>query len=461
VACCEACSTSPAQTRVPLLKVRPPSPRRGGAERSLTVAAIGLAGAFIATALAVMAIGPSAGLVAWLPLHLVLAGAAPTAIAGVMPFFSSAVAGAPPAHPAIRLAGIAGVALGALLVTAGWASVASLGTAGGAVAALGGTVYLGGLVAVPIATLLPLRAALGPRRVFMGAIYGIALVNVLIGAAVATLFVAGWQPVLAAWATLKPAHAWLNLFGFISLVVVGSLLHLLPTVVGARIRRTRASMLAFGGLAGGPPLVALGFALALTPLALLGCALLLAGVAGIGWHTLLVMRSRANWTTDPDWHRLTTWSLVAAIAWFGIGATIAVAQVAAGGASPVGWRLAPLIAPLGIGWVAQVLVGSWSHLLPAIGPGTPEQHARQRRILGRGASARLLVLNAGILALVLAEILALPVLASAGLIAIAAAGVAALGLLVAATWPVIVSRRSPTVASEGLANRSVAATGGS
>ena len=53
-------------------------------------------------------------------------------------------------------------------------------------------------------------------------------------------------------------------------------------------------------------------------------------------------------------------------------------------------------AALGIGWIAQVLIGSWSHLLPAIGPGDPVAHARQRAMLGRAATARVSALNVGV-----------------------------------------------------------------
>jgi hypothetical protein len=41
-------------------------------------------------------------------------------------------------------------------------------------------------------------------------------------------------------------------------------------------------------------------------------------------------------------------------------------------------------------------MGSWSHLIPSIGPGKPVAHARQRRILGRAATIRLVALNAGV-----------------------------------------------------------------
>ncbi|CAN5626861.1 hypothetical protein BH23CHL7_BH23CHL7_19200 [soil metagenome] len=440
-ACCSACSESPAPIKLERPSAGRPPRRRGASERTITLAAIGLAGAFVGAALATMVVGPPAGLAVWLPLHLLLAGAAPTAIAGVMPYFSSAVAGAPPAQPVVRIAGIAGVAAGAVLVTGGLVHGATGGPEGGATAAIGGVIYIGGLLAVAGATLLPLRAALGPRRLFIGAVYGLALANVIIGASLATLFVASWQPVLAAWASLKPAHAWLNIFGFLSLVIAGSLLHLLPTVVGARIRRTVSSIVAFTGLAFGPAVVALGFAIAATPLALAGGALVLAAAAALAWHAITVMRARASWTTDPGWHRMATWSLLAAIAWFGVGAARAAGQLLTGGIGPSGWQMAPLIGPLAIGWVAQVLVGSWTHLLPAIGPGSPEQHARQRQILGHWATVRLALLNGGLVAIVVADAVAMPVLRELGLVGVGAAGAMALALLVAAIGLVPLARR--------------------
>ena len=50
--------------------------------------------------------------------------------------------------------------------------------------------------------------------------------------ALSTAFVAGITPIVERWALLKPAHAWLNVIGFLSLVVAATLIHLAPTVVG-------------------------------------------------------------------------------------------------------------------------------------------------------------------------------------------------------------------------------------
>src|SRR5450759_6037809 len=103
---------------------------------------------------------------------------------------------------------------------------------GGALPVLGGIAYLAGIVALFAATFLPLRGALGPRRPLVSLAYGAALADVLAGAALGTLYLGGWLPVVGSWVGLKPAHAWLNLLGFVSLVVTGTLIHLLPTVLG-------------------------------------------------------------------------------------------------------------------------------------------------------------------------------------------------------------------------------------
>jgi nitrite reductase (NO-forming) len=448
--------SSPAgQVPVPLTPrraARPPAPGTlagGMSDRHVTLLAIVVAGGFVALALAALLAPPPLSQGSWLPLHLLLAGAAPTAIAGVMPFFSAAVSGAPPARLAVRLAGVLGVAIGAGVVIGGRLMSVEVGSAGSLIAGLGGVIYLGALLAVAAATLLPLRAALGPRRFFMGAIYGLALVNVIAGVSLSTLFLLGWAPVLAAWGTLKPAHAWLNLFGFISLVIAGSLLHLLPTVAAARIRRTLASMVTFVALAAGPLLVALGFVLQLDLLALAGAGLLVAGAAALAWHALTVLRSRARWTTDRAWHTFTTWSLLAGIGWFVVAALIAAGQVIGAGASAASWDLRPLLVPLGVGWAGQVLVGAWSHLVPAVGPGSLEQHARQRRILGRAAVPRLLLVNGGAATLAVGEWLSVEPVTVGGALGIVAAGVVAVVLL--GTALLALRGRGPESPTVGLA----------
>jgi hypothetical protein len=76
------------------------------------------------------------------------------------------------------------------------------------------------------------------------------------------------------------------------------------------------------------------------------------------------------------------------------------------------------------------VVASASHLLPSVGPGDQAAHARQRRVLGFGGTARLGALDLGLLAWFGGVIAAVGPLLSAGAI-LAAIGFAATLALVA------------------------------
>jgi nitrite reductase (NO-forming) len=406
--------------------------RRAGraTERVVAATAMILAASFLALALIAVLAGNGV-LGPWLPVHLLLAGAATTAVAGVVPFFSAALTNGPPAPGWLRLGAVIGVALGTTLVVGG--RIASPALVGGNAwfAGVGGVVFIGGLVLAAGATLLPLRYALGRRRVVIGFIYGMALINVVAGATLASLLLLGWLPAVQDWPALKPAHAWLNVFGFVSLVIAGTLLHLLPAVVGARISDSRVSLVTYVCVAIGPPVAALGFIVGSDPVALTGAVVLVVGALGLSVYALDVVRHSARWTTDPAWHRFTAWSLLAAIAWFVAGSVIAAWLVLANGSDPLGWQLAPLVAPLFVGWIAQALVGAWSHLVPAVGPGLPPRHAMQRRVLGMAATARVVLLNGGAALMLAGQLFNVAPLVAAGGLGVVGAGLAALSLVAA------------------------------
>jgi nitrite reductase (NO-forming) len=233
------------------------------------------------------------------------------------------------------------------------------------------------------------------RRPIVTHAYTLALGNVALGAALGTLMVAGWLPVLERWALLRPAHAWTNLVGFVSLTVVGTLLHFLPTVLGTRIVPRPGAVVAVLGIAMGSPVVVAGLLFASSPIVGGGAFLTLAGAGALAVEVVLVARARGRWTTDPGWHRLTGVGLIAGVAWFVVGAGIAAVRLLAVGAAPDAWSTALVGAPLALGWVVQILIASWSHLLPAIGPGGPRDHAARRVVLGRLATPRLVALNVG------------------------------------------------------------------
>ncbi|HSO29924.1 MAG TPA: hypothetical protein VLS28_08460, partial [Candidatus Sulfomarinibacteraceae bacterium] len=362
-------------------------------DRRIAFGGLVVGATYLALALASLLLPPTIRLGAWLPVHLVLAGAATTAIAAVLPFFTAALVVAPPAHPAIRMGGIGLVAAGALGV------MSAYGHARGEAlpALLGGGAFLAGLALVAVATFAPIRGALGPRRVLFQRAYALALLNVAVGATIATLVVGGNEAVGAAWGSLKPTHAWLNLVGFAGLVIVTTLLHLAPTVAGTRLRPRVSGRLAVIGIALGAPMVAAGYAGALDPLARTGAISVLAGAIGVVAHGAVIHldRDRGRWTTDVGWHRFTSLALLTGAGWLGFGLAAAAARVLVSGANPAGWSLPVLVGPLVIGGVSGILVGALTHLLPAIGPGDPIRHAAQRRLLGRAAAVRIGALNAG------------------------------------------------------------------
>jgi len=398
-------------------------------DRRITALAIGAAAVYVALAALSLFAPVSLSEGGWLPLHLALAGGAVTAIAGVMPFFSASVASVAPAAPRIRLAGVLGVALGAAVVTA--ARAFTSGDSSAALAAGGGLIYLGALAAVAAATLLPLRRALGTRRVVLATSYGAALAAVAVGTTIATLFVGGWRPVVGAWDVLKPAHAWLNVVGFVSLVVAASLLHLLPTVAGARIGKERSGRLVILALSAGPFLIAAGLATRLWAGTATGALLTLAGSLLLAWHARGIHARRGRWNTDATWHGFALASLLAAVAWFVVAIAIAAWGTVEGGASAAGWRPATFIVPLAAGWIVQALIGSWTHLVPSVGPGGLVRHAQQRGLLGRIALARWAAFQAGTGALALGLPLGRPELAIPGAILLVGSGGASLALLAA------------------------------
>jgi len=383
---------------LPVLETEPA--RRGpdrSADRRVTLAGLVVAIIFVALAVLSLALPAGARLGLWLPVHLALAGAAGTAIAAMLPFFVAALAVGRPVPAPVRVASLVLVAGGALLGVAG--RLASGGDTS-LVAAGGAGAFVAGMTLVGLSAALPLRAASGTRRVITEAAYAVAIVDVLVGVSIVALFLAGDADVVSAWSRLRAAHAWLNLLGFVTLVIAGTLVHFAPTVAGSRIRRRRAGATAVSLLAIAAPLVATGYAAGAAALAGVlasaGVVAALAGAAALALHGLHAHRDRAGWTTDLAWHRFTGTSLLLAPAWLLVATLVAAAGVLAHGTGPGSWRLDDLIGPLVLGFVLQVLLASVTHLVPAIGPGTPDAHARQRRLLGRVATWRLLGFNLGV-----------------------------------------------------------------
>jgi hypothetical protein len=396
------------------------------ADRRVALLAIVVAVAFLVAALASLTLPQTTRLGAWLPIHLALAGGATTAIAGVMPFFVAAFAAAPPSDARLRGLAVTAVALGTAAISVG------VPADGAGLAAVGGAVFLAGIALTGMATLRPLRGALGPSRgpVIQG--YVLALAEVGVGASIATLFLAGWPPVVDGWASLKPAHAWLNLVGFVSLVIATTLLHFFPTVIGARIAVHPSARLTVVGLAAGAPLVAAGFVTGWDWLARVGALGVLGGTVSLAVYVGRAWQRRARWTTDHDWHRFAMGGLISSVIWLELGTAVAAGRVLVLGAAPAAWRVNVVIGPLIVGWVGLAIVASATHLLPAVGPGDQATHARQRVRLGRWANVRLAAFDGGVLAMTVGLLAGSTPLAWLGLVGIGLSLLATAGLLLSA-----------------------------
>ena len=134
-------------------------------------------------------------------------------------------------------------------------------------------------------------------------------------------------------------------------------------------------------------------------------------------------------TTDLPWHRYTGGSLIAAPGWLVVATIVAASGIAAHGTEPGSWRLDRVAAPLILGFVVQVLLGSVSHLIPAVGAGTPALHARQRSLLGRAGTLRVVGWNAGVALLTVGVLGELGAVAMAGAACVLGSGIATLALV--------------------------------
>lgn len=404
-------------------------------ERAVLRTGLLLSGAFVAASLVAFAARPIA-VGHWAGTHFALAGAMLVAVGTFMPHFGVTLAGSSPERPLIRLAGLAALASGAALAVVG-----VLGS--GVVALVGAGLIWVGLAITAWTTFRPARRPLARRHPIVQGSYAVALSQVAIGVAIAALFVAGWEPAISAWTRLKPAHVWLNLFGFVSLTIAGTLVYLYPTILGARIRAHVSLVAMIGGPIVGPPLVAVGAVIGSAIVAVIGSALTVLGAVGQLAYAVDVWRRRGRWTTDPGWHRLASGHVAAAMIWYLAAAAVALLGVIREGPAPPGWGLGALALPLVGGWALQVLVGAWTHLVPAVASARPEQRAVQRQILGRASVVRLVTWNAGVLVAWIGLALDVLPVALAGVVCFAAAVLTAVILLVVALAPVGRDRRGP------------------
>ncbi len=323
----------------------------------------------------------------WLPIHLALVGAVATAISGAMQNFMLALT-ATPAPPtwttwtqfALLTTGAAAVAVG-MSTSTPWLT----GAGGGCVAVAMG--FLAWMLA------RSWRRAVVRRHALPIAFYAAALFFVLIGATLGTTI--GARLVTGeTYLHLRRGHMTMNVLGFASLTVVGTLITLLPTVLRVRMApwRGRVVLVLF---VVGLLVQLLGWDLGSTPLLTVGGVLYATGALGV--VALLVSTLRIERSFRPP---VAAWHMIAGIGWFVSGSVLYALALGRGPSGFDSFRTTFLVAFVG-GWLVQVLLGAWSYLLPMATPGHPDRRRRSLAAVELAAPIQVAVLNLGLVFLAL------------------------------------------------------------
>jgi len=391
-------------------------------ERHVLALGLSTSAVLVVSAAMIAALTTLGGRSPWPAIHLAVAGAATVAIGTFMPHFAVTLAGTRPRHVAERLIAIGFLAAGAAAVVTG------ITFHGSWLAGIGSAFMLAGIGVVAWETFEPLRDPLARRHHVVTVSYGAALTQLAVGIALGGLAAVNVSWVVAAWAHLRPAHAWLSLFGAASLTIFATLVYLAPTVLGARVRPSGWLIAGAVGMLAGPLAVAIGFALDAAAVVIAGMSLTLVGAIGQLGYVVDVARRRGPFSTEHDWRRVAAWHLGAGPAWYAAAIVVALADMVGGG-RVAGWSIGPLAVPIIAGWLFQELVGSWTHLVPSVTPGTPDDHARQRRVLAVAWRTRLAATNAGVALAWSGAFLGIGPLAAAGGLLIGASVIVSIVLL--------------------------------
>lgn len=324
----------------------------------------------------------------WLPLHLAVAGAVSVAISGAMQNFALTLTAAPAPATWIVGAQFSLVNLGAGLVAIGH----PLERPG--LVAIGGTAFVASALLLGWLVLRARRVGLNRRHALPIAMYVAAVAAVLVGGAFGAL-VGGRTVSGDAWLALRRAHLTVNVLGWASFTIAGTLVTLLPTVLRIRMPSWHGGVTGLALVAGAAG-VAAGAAVGSTPLSTAGGLAYAAGALGLVWMVVAVLRTPRRWPVP-----VAAKHLLFALAWFVVGSLLLPFVLAAGPDSFARFR-EPYLALFVAGWIVQTLLGAWQYLLPMAHPGHPDDRRRQLAAIEFGGTLQVGALNAGIALLALA-----------------------------------------------------------
>ena len=345
---------------------------------------------YLAAAVAVVTFGGGLAGQRWLALHLLGLGAATNAVFVWSRHFAQAVLHARLASERathLRLTvlnlGVVAVLVG---VEAGLPALAA-GGAGAVVLAVGW--HVAALVCMARGHRLP-----GPlRRVAW--FYVAAGVSLVVGATLGGLMAGDLvADDSVAQRRLHLAHAELNLLGWIGLAVLGTSFVLWPAALRTRMleRAPAVARGTFAACVAGLTALTAGAAAGSRAVAVAGCSAYAVGV--------LLAAVQMTRTLRGGWPRgMAAWSLAAGVGWLLVGIGVDISRLAT--TSDPDRVLAPVVAVLAVGLVAQSLVGALTFLLPVTIGGGPVGNRRLAATLERAAPVRVSVGNGGLALVVL------------------------------------------------------------
>lgn len=352
--------------------------RPGGPRRPVFVAGNAVVLGWLATAVALLISYDELGQSVWLPVHALLLGAATNAIVIWSEHFAATLCRAPDPPSWQLSAKLIALNIAAVVALIGvYTGVMVLTAVAGAVVAVIAVVHAVHLVRMR-------KAALQARFEYLISFYVASGVALLVGAGVGgtlALGADGWYARL--WAT----HVHVMLYGWIGLTVIGTLFTLWPVASGVRIteQTIRAAKRTLPTLIVSLTVVIAGL---LIPNVWIAAAGLLGYAAGV------VITAVALWPTKKP-REVGSWNLAAATGWLAVALVVEmVAAVVSGSLDVLPGLIEGSIMPmLVVGFVAQILIGALTQMLPVVVAQGPAERKAVVAHLAQGWQARLAVLN--------------------------------------------------------------------
>lgn len=354
---------------------------------------------WLTAALASLLLPESERIGIWLPLHLTLAGSATAAICGAMQTFVLAMTATKSPSTFKTILQFTLINTGALLIAFGYPSGRSGLVAAGGAAFVIATLILGDIVRVAW------KKALNKRHPLPVAMYAAAVGCLLVGGTLGAM-VGAHEVTGTTWVALRGAHLTLNVLGWVSLTIAGTLITLLPTVLRVRMPAWRGRATAWA-LVGGVVGLALGLALRSSPLLAAGGVVYALGACGIAWMAVRVASTPRKWPVP-----VSAKHLMCALVWFVFGSADLAVQAVRGPEALIALRPVFLTVFVG-GWIVQTLLGAWLFLLPMWRAGHPEERRRSWAAVDYLAGPQVVALNLGLVILAFRSATATPGTAAA------------------------------------------------